>query len=96
MKERAFVYILTNANNTVLYVGVTNDIERRIDEHKAHLGSAFCRKYKLTKLVYLEVFDRMDAAISREKQIKAGSRRDKETLINSANAPWQDLAHELI
>jgi len=96
MKEQAFVYILTNANNTVLYVGVTNDIERRVGEHKAHLGSSFCRKYKLTKLVYLELFDRMDAAIAREKQIKAGSRRDKETLINNANSLWQDLACELV
>jgi len=96
MKERAFVYILTNANNTVLYVGVTNDIERRMGEHKAHLGSIFCRKYKLAKLVYLELFDGMDAAIEREKQIKAGSRRDKETLINSTNSLWQDLAHELV
>jgi len=96
MNEQAFVYILTNANNTVLYFGVTNDIERRVGEHKARLGSSFCRKYKLTKLVYFELFDRIDAAIAREKQIKAGSRRDKETLINCANSLWQDLAHELV
>ena len=95
MRERAFVYILTNANNTVLYVGMTNDIERRIGEHKAHLGSSFCRKYKVTKLVHLERFDRIVDAIAREKQLKAGPREKKMKLINGSNRLWQDLAYGL-
>ena len=92
MTERAFVYFITNGNNGVLYIGVTNDLGRRIGEHRQHHGSGFTLKYKLCKLVYFEVFDSIDAAIAREKQLKAGPRRKKNALVNQFNPSWQELA----
>ena len=85
------VYIMTNAHNTVLYTGVTNNLQRRILEHRSGKGSAFTRKYNITKLVYQECGDDVNAAIFREKQIKAGSRKKKIELINSINPEWKDL-----
>jgi len=82
---------MTNAHNTVLYTGVTNDLQRRVLEHKSGKGSAFARKYNVTKLVYLECGDDVNTAIFREKQIKAGSRKKKIDLINSTNPEWKDL-----
>ncbi len=90
-----YVYILTNKNNTVLYTGVTGDIVRRLDEHRQGVGSRFTRKYDLHKLVYFEHFSRIETAIDREKQIKAGSRRKKIDLIESMNQDWKDLADDL-
>ncbi len=89
------VYILTNAARTVLYTGVTNDLHRRMMQHRAGKGSAFTRKYKVKHLVYYELGDDINAAIFREKQIKAGSRQDKTDLINSFNPLWKDLYEEL-
>ena len=86
-----FVYILTNKNNTVLYTGFTNNLQRRIWEHKSELIEGFTKKYNVNKLVYYEVFDNPTNAIKREKQIKAGSRRTKLDLINSFNKEWKDL-----
>lgn len=86
MSERQYcVYIMTNARNTVLYTGVTNHLQRRVLEHKAGKGSAFAKKYNISKLVYFEYGDDVNAAIFREKQIKAGSRQKKIELINSIN-----------
>ncbi len=85
------VYIMTNTYNTVLYTGVTNNLRRRILEHKSGKGSAFTSKYKVTKLVYFECGDDVKTAIFREKQIKAGSRKKKMELINSMNPEWVDL-----
>ena len=89
-----YVYIMTNARNTVLYTGVTHDLERRVQEHKNGEGSAFTSKYEVTKLVYYEETNRIDEAIAREKQIKGGSRRKKIELIEKANSSWEDLSLE--
>ena len=90
-----FVYILTNKNNTVLYTGVTNNLHRRVQEHKDGHGSKFTKRYNIEKLVYFELTDGINAAIAREKQIKAGSRQKKIDLINSINPDWNDLAEEI-
>lgn len=89
------VYIMTNKNNTVLYTGVTNDLVRRVAEHKAGSGGKFTAKYKVNKLVYYECGDDINAAINREKQIKGGSRQNKINLINAVNPEWKDLSGEL-
>ena len=81
-----YVYILTNINNTVLYTGVTNDLIRRCHEHKNKLVKGFTEKYNVDKLVYYEVFDYIDLAIKREKQIKGFSRAKKDILINKINS----------
>jgi len=91
-----YIYILTNKNNTVLYTGVTSNLPKRIFEHKNHLLDGFSKKYNLDKLVYYEVFQDISTAILREKQIKAGSRKKKEELINSLNQSWSDLADNLL
>ena len=80
----------------VLYTGVTSDLIKRIYEHKEKLAKSFTGKYNINKLVYYEVFDDITNAISREKQIKAGSRRKKIELINSMNNEWKDLYPELL
>jgi putative endonuclease len=90
------VYIMTNANDTVIYTGVTNHLARRVYEHKNGLGGIFTKKYNVVKLVYYEVTDNVHAAIAREKQIKGGSRKKKIELINSMNAEWNDLYDEII
>ena len=89
------VYIMTNKNNTVLYTGVTNNLHRRVAEHKAGKGSKFTSTYKITKLVYYECGSDINAAINREKQIKGGSRQKKEALINQINPEWKDLIDDL-
>jgi putative endonuclease len=96
MSQRQYcIYIMTNMNNSVLYTGVTNDLQRRVAEYKAGKGSVFTKKYNLVKLVYYEFGDDINVAIFREKQIKAGSRQDKVDLINSLNPEWNDLFDEL-
>lgn len=87
-----YVYIATNKNNTVLYTGVTCDIDRRIFEHenKLHEGS-FTSKYNVNKLVYAETTPYINNAIEREKQIKGWTRQKKIDLINSVNPKWEDL-----
>jgi len=91
MYKLYYVYILANNNNTVLYTGVTNDLRVRVYQHKNKIHKGFTSKYNLDKLVYFETFEGIDNAIRREKQIKAGSRERKETLINSMNVDWKDL-----
>jgi len=86
-----FVYIMTNIANTVFYVGVTNDLYRRVLEHKFGSVEGFTKKYRLTMLVYFEVGGSIEGAILREKQIKAGSRQDKIKLITSVNPGYRDL-----
>ncbi len=95
MNEEFCIYIMTNKYDTALYTGVTNNLQRRIWEHKSGVGSKFASKYRTTKLVYYEVTNSIKAAIMREKQIKAGSRRKKIDLINSINPEWRDLAETL-
>jgi putative endonuclease len=82
---------MTNKNNTVLYTGVTRDIKKRVYEHKEKLAEGFTKRYNIIKLVYYEVFDDSENAISREKQIKGGSRQKKIDLIESINRKWEDL-----
>lgn len=95
MSNREYcVYIMTNAHNTVLYTGVTNNLQRRVLEHRSGEGSSFTRKYNSTKLVYVESGDDVNSAIAREKQIKAGSRKKKIALIESINPAWKDLFEE--
>lgn len=95
MSGQYYVYIMSNKMNTVLYVGVTNDLMRRVYEHKSKLASGFTRRYNILKLVYYEVAEEIESAILREKQIKAGSRRKKIQLINSMNREWRDLYYGL-
>jgi putative endonuclease len=87
-----YVYILTNKANTVLYVGVTNDLQNRISEHKLKLYKGFSAKYSCSKLVYYEEFQWIQDAIAREKQLKAGSRQKKIDLIVAENPSWNDLS----
>ncbi len=86
-----YVYIMTNISNSVLYTGVTNDLVRRVYEHRNKLIKGFTYRYDITKLVYYEMGEGAYGAISREKQIKAGSRKKKIELINSMNPDWKDL-----
>ena len=96
MAGKYYVYIMTNSHNTVLYAGVTNSLIRRGYEHKEKLNSSsFTKKYNINKLVYYEIFNNVNDAISREKQIKAGSRQKKIDLINKNNPNWKDLYSEL-
>lgn len=90
-KKIYYVYIMTNCRNTVLYVGVTNNLERRVFEHKNHLLKGFTSRYNIEKLVYFEETDDISVALSREKQIKAGSRKKKIRLIEVVNKKWEDL-----
>ena len=87
-----FVYIITNKRNTVLYTGITNNIDRRMAEHKAHQIEGFTKKYKLEKLVYCEEFDNPRDAITNEKRIKGWIRARKIVLIESKNPKWIDLS----
>jgi putative endonuclease len=86
---------MTNAHNTVLYTGVTNNLYRRVLEHKEGKGGVFTKKYNVKKLVYFECGGDVSAAILREKQIKAGSRQKKIDLVNSINPEWKDLFEDL-
>ncbi|MBU1130776.1 GIY-YIG nuclease family protein [Patescibacteria group bacterium] len=96
MSQEYFVYIITNPNNTVLYTGITNDLASRVDQHKNKDNpKSFTAKYNVNKLVYYEVFENVYEAINREKQIKAGSRKKKITLIESINPDYKDLSGEL-
>ena len=95
LRKQAYVYIMTNQRNTVLYTGVTTDLRKRVYEHKAKLVDGFTKRYNITKVVYYEVFDDVENAILREKQIKAGSRERKIELINSMNEEWKDLYGDL-
>ncbi|MCI6730629.1 MAG: GIY-YIG nuclease family protein [Candidatus Faecousia sp.] len=90
--KQYYVYIMTNKSNRVLYTGVTNDLLRRVYEHKNHLVPGFTSKYKIHKLVYYETTNDINAAISYEKQIKGWTRCKKNTLIEGMNPQWRDLS----
>ena len=91
MQRDYFVYIMTNQYNTVLYTGVTNDLLRRVQEHKDGVNKGFTFHYRIKKLVYYEIHSDIESAILREKQIKAGSRAKKIQLIEEMNPGWEDL-----
>jgi putative endonuclease len=86
---------MTNKGNKILYTGVTKDLGKRIYEHKEKLAEGFTKRYNLTKLVYFEICYDIQSAISREKQIKDGSRQKKIDLIKSVNNKWRDLYNDL-
>ena len=91
-----YVYMLTNKTNKVLYTGVTNNLKRRIYEHKNGLVDGFTKKYNVHKLVYFDYTTDVHSAISREKQIKGWTRAKKDVLINEFNPEWQDLYEMII
>jgi putative endonuclease len=94
--QNHFVYILTNANrHTVLYIGITNSLERRASEHSLGFGSAFARQYNAHKLIYFEAYPDPRDAIAREKQLKGWSRAKKEALIERRNPEWCDLFQQM-
>ena len=94
--QNYFVYILTNDDrHTVLYIGVTNELERRANEHSLGLGSAFARQYNAHKLIYFEAYPDPRSTIAREKQLKNWSRQKKEALIAQTNPEWRDLLEEM-
>ena len=95
MSKQGFVYILSNKHNTTLYTGVTNNLIRRVAEHKLHINKGFADKYNTEKLVYYEVFDGFENAIHREKQLKKWHREWKEALINDFNPSWEDLSDSI-
>jgi len=91
MSKSAFVYFMSNNYNNVLYVGVTNDLVRRVAEHKAKVNKGFTYKYNVDKLVYFESIHSINDAIEREKQIKNWKREWKNELVNKENPDWKDL-----
>ena len=94
-KEKHFyVYLLTNCNNKVMYVGVTNDLQRRLYEHKNKLVQGFTEKYNVDKLVYFEETDDVNSALAREKEIKKWRREKKNQLVNRINPTWKELSLE--
>ena len=96
MEKRYYVYIMTNKSNHVLYTGVTNNLVLRVSEHRNKVGSRFTARYNLNKLVYFEVFLDSYEAITREKQIKGGSRKKKLELVTAANPEWRDLYEDIL
>jgi len=93
MEKDAYVYFMTNASNTTLYVGITNNLERRVWEHKNNIKpDSFTAKYQCHKLVYFEHTNDISAAIAREKQLKDWTRAWKNSLIESRNPLWVDLS----
>ena len=94
--KKYFVYIMASRRNGTLYIGVTNDIVRRVYEHKNNVIKGFTEKYKVHHLVYLEETDDINSAIAREKQLKKWKRDWKIRLIESMNPEWKDFGEELI
>ena len=94
-ERQYYVYIMANKWDRVLYTGITNDLARRVYEHKNNIIKGFTKKYCVHKLVYFEVYDDVLDAIQKEKQIKAGSRRKKEELVQKMNPWWEDLSERL-
>ena len=91
-----FIYIITNKNNSTLYIGVTSNLPKRILEHiEKRYENSFSARYNLDKLVYFEQFQMIGDAIEREKQLKAGNRGTKLNLINKLNPDWKDLYEEI-
>ena len=91
LRRNYYVYLMTNPSHTVIYTGITNDLKRRIFEHKNEVVSSFAKKYNVKKLVYYEIADDPYTAITREKQIKGGSRMKKMQLVKSMNPEWKEL-----
>ena len=95
-KKQYYVYILFSKQNGSLYVGVTNDLLKRVWQHKNKLAEGFTKRYGIDKLGYYEVFGDINMAISREKQLKGGNRRTKLELIELNNPDWNDLYYDIL
>lgn len=87
-----YVYILTNKSDKVIYIGITNNLDRRIYEHKNKLVEGFTKKYNVKKLIYYEQTNDVEAAIAREKQLKGWIRKKKNNLVETMNSDWKDLS----
>lgn len=94
-EHRYFVYLLTNWNNKVMYVGMTNDLLRRVHEHRTHVVKGFTEKYNVYKLVYFEETPEVHVALAREKEIKKWRREKKNALVIQVNPEWRDLGEDL-
>ena len=94
--QQSAVYFMTNKNNTVLYIGVTSNLLKRVYQHKTKANKGFTEKYNCDKLVYFEIFTDINQAIFREKQLKKGSRKRKNNLVNIENPEWKDLSENWI
>jgi putative endonuclease len=90
-----YIYILASSRNGTLYVGVTNNLIRRMDEHKRKIADGFTKKYNISTLVYYESTENIESAITKEKSLKKYSRSDKLKLIENENPEWKDLSFEL-
>ena len=93
--KNGFVSMLTNKNNTVIYTGVTSNLEQRIWQHKHKVIEGFTKKYNCDKLIWFQQAEEIESAIAREKQIKSWSRKKKEALINESNPQWADISLQL-
>ena len=96
MNKKGYIYIIFNKRNGTLYTGVTSDLVKRIYQHKNKLVEGFSKRYGIDKLGYYEVYENIEIAIIREKQIKAGSRKNKLKLIETINPNWEDLYNRII
>ena len=96
MSKTYYVYLLSNKKSTVIYTGMTNDLVRRVYQHKQGQSESFTQRYRVNRLMYFESFADVRDALEREKQLKAGSRQKKLDLINSTNPEWRDLYGELL
>jgi len=96
MKQYSYIYILSNKINSTLYIGVTGNLVKRIFEHKQKLVDGFTKKYNMDKLVYFEQHESISDAITKEKQLKGGSRKKKIELIEKLNPEWNDLYESII
>ncbi len=94
MNKTYYVYLITNWNNKVLYIGVTNNLERRLFQHKNKLIKGFTEKYNINKLVYFEQTNDIQSAITREKEVKKWRREKKNNLIESSNKTWEYLSKQ--
>ncbi|WP_281387999.1 GIY-YIG nuclease family protein [Atribacter laminatus] len=95
MEKQAYIYFMSNRYNKVLYVGITSNLIKRVWEHKNKVVDGFTKRYNLNKLVYYEIYDDIETAINREKQIKSWPRKKKIELIHSLNPHWDDLYEKL-
>ena len=91
MSKDYYVYVLTNENNNVMYIGITNDLKRRVYEHKSNTIEGFTKKYHVHKLVYYEITTDVNSAIAREKQLKKWKRAKKNALVETLNPKWKEL-----
>lgn len=92
--DNYYVYFMSNKNNSVLYIGVTSDLVKRVYQHKTKIFGGFTAKYCCNKLIYYESYNSVVSAINREKQLKSGSRKRKDDLVSNFNPDWKDLSED--